>query len=110
MPSIINERYEQMCAPFRRLYRNKQKLNCEFWISKKIYSLIRCKTQMYKSHKIRGDIAMKLDYKKFAINLTKMKTLAKKAALCKSARKEQRKQSKKVESSSHVAFRKMTLF
>ena len=34
--------------------------------------------QTYKSHYIRGDEAMKLKYKKFANNLTKMKTLAKK--------------------------------
>ena len=33
---------------------------------------------MYKSHYIRGDEAMKLEYKKFANNVTKMKTLAKK--------------------------------
>ena len=33
---------------------------------------------MYKSHYNRGDEAMKLQYKKFANNLTKMKTLAKK--------------------------------
>ena len=33
---------------------------------------------MCKSHYIRGDEATKLEYKKFANNLTKMKTLAKK--------------------------------
>ena len=32
---------------------------------------------MYKSHYIKGDEAIKLEYKKFANNLTKMKTLAK---------------------------------
>ena len=33
---------------------------------------------MYKSHYIRGDEAMKLEYKKFANNFAKIKTLAEK--------------------------------
>ena len=65
-------------APIRRLSRTKQQLNSKPWISKDIYQQIRRKRQMYKSHYIKGDEAIKLEYKKFANNLTKMKTLAKK--------------------------------
>ena len=71
--NIINKH-----APIRRLSRTKQKLNCKPWSSKDIYEQIRRKSQMFKSHYIRGDEAMKLEYKKFADNLTKIKTLAKK--------------------------------
>ena len=63
-------------ASIRRLSRTKQKINSKPWISKAIYEQIRCKRQMYKSHFIKGDKAMKSEYKKSAYNLTRMKTLA----------------------------------
>ena len=40
--------------------------------------LIRRNRQMYKSQYIKGDKTIKLEYKKLANNVTKMKTLAKK--------------------------------
>ena len=54
----------------------EQKKKSKPWISKDIYEQICCKRQMYKSHFIKGNKAMKLEYKRFANNLTKMKTLA----------------------------------
>ena len=63
-------------ASIRRLSRTKQKINSKPWIAQDIYEQIRCKRQMYKSHYIKGDEAMKLEYKKSANSLTRMKTLA----------------------------------
>ena len=63
-------------ASIRRLSRTKQKINRKPWIAEDIYEQNRCKRQMYKSHYIKGDEAMKLEYKKSANSLTRMKTLA----------------------------------
>ena len=51
------------------------------WITLNIYQLIYLKNKMHRTHYLKGDAAMKLEYKKFSYKLTKITTNAKKKYL-----------------------------
>ena len=63
-------------APLKQLSRKQKKIKP--WNTKDIYAKIRTIRRMHKSHYIKGNEAMKREYKIFANKLTKLKAIAKK--------------------------------
>ena len=66
-------------APLKRCSRKRKKLMAKSWISKGVFTSIRNKQQLYKSHYLNGSGEERSYYKRYANLLTKIKFAAKKS-------------------------------